>query len=292
MIMFNIMLVLFMVPCYLLALIASCTTKCCKEFRLPHKLVYVTTCLAWRCTLCLSCWIRRRMDGHAEFKAQFGNAGRPTILITNHTSFLDTIQLVAAMPLNQVFKVRMMVSDFLLKMPALGTIVRAMGHIAIPFKGGKGSDNMELDKDLLVERQKEFENHVMQGGIGAWYPEGKMGDSTDLAQFRAGGFVLAVDNDVEIWCAAHVGNSVCWPRKATVGGRPCRIGFKLFKLCDSSHDFVKDAGDARARAVFLANASRDRIQQAVNELVADGFVASKSRAGDAKGDPKAAALLQ
>lgn len=116
-----------------------------------------------------------------------------------------------------------------------------------------------------------------------------MGDNLHPATFRAGGFALAVEVDVEIWCVATVGNNVCWPRRAAAGGAPSRIGVKLFKLCESSHKFAASAGDERARAILLADSAHDRIKEAIDELVAAGYVGHTPKAPK---DIKATPLLQ
>jgi len=229
------------------------------------------TGLAWRIVLGLCCWIRVNKDGFSEFKSM-GSTGRPIILVSNHASFMDTILLVALFPLSQLGKVKMFVSSHLLKMPLLGTICYAMGHLAVPFKAKGSEGGFELDKDLMAKRQEQLEQHVSRGNIAGWFPEGTMAPTGDpnnsTGQFRAGGFTLAVHVDCEIWCCAYHGITKCWPTKAAVGGNPASIGVKFFKLCDSSKAFAAENGKDTEKdaSIFIANSAQAKIQAAVTAM--------------------------
>jgi len=203
-----------------------------------------------------------------------GSSGRSCLIVGNHTSFMDTLVAVVANPLRNVGSVRMMVGNHLFRMPFLGTIVKAMGHESVPFKQDEATQKWTLDKEEMAARMKDLEAHVDRGGHLAWFPEGalNLGDPHKVGMFRAGGFVIPVHIDVEIWIMAAVGNSVCWPPSSTVGGRPATMALKMFRLCESSHDFLsKLPDDEKERSVFLANTAHDRVQKFVDEFVAEGF---------------------
>merc|ERR1711933_182265 len=118
-----------------------------------------------------------------------GSSKRPVLIIANYTSFLDTLLMVSMMPLSQIVKIKMFVSGHLLKIPCLRTIIRAAGHVVVPYKGGADASGFELDKELMATRQLELQDHVKGGGVGGWFPEGRLnpGDVTVVGQFRAGG---------------------------------------------------------------------------------------------------------
>merc|ERR1712048_948360 len=100
---------------------------------------------------------------------------------------------------------------------------------------------------------------------------GNLRDPEKVEVFHSGGLSMAARHDVEVWCFASVGNAVCWPRTAPAGGRPCRIGCKIFRLCESTHSFLANAGESeRDRAAYLANAAHSRVQAAVDSLIAEG----------------------
>mmetsp|Transcript_71211 Transcript_71211/g.159393 ORF Transcript_71211/g.159393 Transcript_71211/m.159393 type:complete len:284 (-) Transcript_71211:166-1017(-) len=272
---FNLFMVLFTLPaflvakvCVLLGAVKPMEPGCFRE-----KLVLVFTCIMWRCTMCCAAlWVRQDIEGLAEFRSTLCQSGRPAVIVSNHASFMDTILLVTYMPLAKQARIKMFVSSHLLKMPIIGTIASAMGHKAVPFKATGAVGGHELDKDLMAKRQKELELHVAGGGLAGWFPEGTMnrGDVRQIGTFRKGGFTLAVHVDVEIWCVAFNGNTTCWPSSAPVGGRPCTIRANIFRLCDSSHQYVRDAklelGDEDGSSLHLANAAQARVQSAVKAL--------------------------
>jgi len=236
------------------------------------------TWMAWNTLFCICCWIRIDVEGVDDLLEDFGTSGRPVCVVMNHTSFLDTLLAVSLCPFAYVGDVKMMVSNHLLKMPGLGQIVKAMGHLDVPFKVAADSDKFEIDKEEMAKRQALLEEHVVDGGCVAWYPEGRQnrGDPHIVETFRAGGFDVAVKNDVEMWCFVCVGNTVCWPRTAAVGGRSASIGVKLFQFCESTKDYIEAGVPAAERGgkqacIYLANSSQQAVQKAVNELLAEGY---------------------
>eukprot|EP00413_Alexandrium_margalefii_P039660 CAMPEP_0204591222 /NCGR_PEP_ID=MMETSP0661-20131031/50238_1 /ASSEMBLY_ACC=CAM_ASM_000606 /TAXON_ID=109239 /ORGANISM="Alexandrium margalefi, Strain AMGDE01CS-322" /LENGTH=284 /DNA_ID=CAMNT_0051601327 /DNA_START=57 /DNA_END=911 /DNA_ORIENTATION=- len=271
---FNLLFILCTLPVFFVAKVCVL----CEAIRpmrpgcLREQAVLIFTCLMWRLTVLCSFWVRLDIDGLAEFRSGLGASGRPAVIVANHASFMDTILLVTFMPLSKMAHIKMFVSGHLLKMPILGTIVKAMGHKAVPFKASGADGGMELDKEVMEQRQKELELHVASGGIAGWFPEGTMNreDVRVVQRFRAGGFTLAVHVDVEIWCVAFHGNTTCWPRTAPLGGRPAKIGAKFVQLCDSSHSHVKRAeveiGDEREASILLANKAMEAVQSGVTSL--------------------------
>jgi len=221
--------------------------------------------------------VKKDYSGIHEFRSELGNTGLPSVILANHTSFMDTIVLVAMTPLAHVSRVKMFVSGHLQKMPILGTLVNVMGHLVVPFKSKGAEGGHEVDKEKMAERQKELHDHVSSGGIAAWFPEGTMNreGGQHLQTFRAGGFTLAVSVDVEIWCVAMQGQAICWPPNASVGGRPSAIGARIFRLCDSSHALLRDRGidlnNEREASLFLANYAHDQMQKRVDDLIAEGY---------------------
>lgn len=289
---FNLLLVVFTLPPYLIAKfsVLSARVKPMHSRSWRRCAVLVSTCLAWRIALFCCCWIRTHVEGLAAFRSALGKSGRSPVIVANHASFMDTILLVTFMPLSQMAKIKMFISSHLLNMPLLGTICEAMGHMAVPFTSGD-SREFKVDKEKMAERMRELEAHVASGGCAGWYPEGTMNrvDTRDVQIFRAGGFVLAAHLDVEVWCVAFQGNTVCWPASAPVGGRPARIGVKISQLCESSHVHIADGKtdpcDERAACLCLSNSSRERVQQAVSQLVEEGYGAPPKPKGPESGKP-------
>eukprot|EP00747_Dinoflagellata_sp_TGD_P168188 gnl/TRDRNA2_/TRDRNA2_193988_c0_seq1.p1 gnl/TRDRNA2_/TRDRNA2_193988_c0~~gnl/TRDRNA2_/TRDRNA2_193988_c0_seq1.p1 ORF type:complete len:321 (-),score=48.40 gnl/TRDRNA2_/TRDRNA2_193988_c0_seq1:14-976(-) len=291
----NIALVLSVLLPWCVAKLGLCLVHCLparhktRALRRLGRLVIVITCISWRMLTTICCWVRIRIDGLQQFRKELAaTAGRPRVCISNHTSFMDSILYTSIMPLSQVGSMKALAAAHLLKVPVLGTLLRASGHVCVPFtsKDTMG-DDFSVDKDLLAERMHDFEACVAAGSIGCWYPEGRTnpGDATQVQLFRAGGFGVAVHQDVEIWCIVWVGNPVCWPRKAAFGGRPCRIRGSIFRLCDSSHTFLAGGdlppgnGDERSQCIYLADRARAEFQAAVNNIVAEGWCSGAAGSG-------------
>lgn len=291
---FNLVLIIFTLPPYIIAKVGVLCAKLrpLRPESVRTRVVLAVTCLCWRAVFGLCFWIRVRTEGLREFRRTVGASGRPAVIVGNHSSFLDTLLLVTLMPVSHVVKTKMFVSAHLTKIPFLRTIVRAMGHIVVPFKAGVDANSFELDKELMVKRQQELEEHVRGGGVAGWFPEGRLnpGDTTVVGLFRAGGFALATHQDVEVWCVACLGNGVCWPAKAGVGGHPARIGIRLIKLCDSTWDMVSTSRggpglqDEAAATRFLANAAQARVQKTIDDLVSEGYVGQAEASSGGSGE--------
>jgi len=234
------------------------------------------------------CWVRTRYDGLDEFREGMNeSAGKPRCVLANHVSFLDSFLMLGCMPFSEIAGVKTMAAGHLLKLPFIGTICRACGHLIVPFKSSGDSD-FSVDKEAAAEVQSLFQEHVADGGIGVWYPEGKMntGDVTKLNIFRAGGFLLPAKIDCEIWCVAHLGNAACWPLSG-LGGKPCNIEAQFFRLCESSKDLADSmpapkAGEdlLRARSIFLANQAQEAMQAAVDGIISEGWATVLATSGE------------
>mmetsp|Transcript_43900 Transcript_43900/g.80222 ORF Transcript_43900/g.80222 Transcript_43900/m.80222 type:complete len:405 (-) Transcript_43900:103-1317(-) len=242
--------------------------------------VIVLTSLGWRFTLVVCSWVQLHCEGADEFIRECGSSGRPVVILPNHVSFVDIIMTVVLTPLARATKVKMMISQHVFSMPGIGIIAKAMGHLSVPFKS-QDVEKFDVDKVEVEKRVQAMDAHIKAGGYGGWFPEGRVnpGDPHEVQTFRAGGFKVAVANDVEVWCLAQVGNSATWPKKSAIGGRPARIGYKIFRVCTSTKEFCANAAfdnnDAEAaekvKCMFLANSCKDKVQAAVTDLVKAGF---------------------
>lgn len=223
-------------------------------------------------------WVHTSVDGYEEFLSDLNmQNNRPRVLLSNHLSFVDVFFASILFPLGHVGEIKMMASEHLFRMPILGGMLRAMRHVCIPFKD-QGENSFDVDREALPALMQEMEDWVKAGHIGCWFPEGQTnrGDPTILQTYRAGGFGICVRNDVEIWCNVFAGNTVCWPRSEMVGGRPCRIHLKVFKLCDSSHAFLREAGlaadaDEKAKCLWMANQARQLSQTSLDAITREGW---------------------
>jgi len=56
------------------------------------------------------------------------------------TSFFDTILCCAILPVRIIYRSRTYMASYLVDMPVLGTVIRAMGHFPVSFTGKKDGD--------------------------------------------------------------------------------------------------------------------------------------------------------
>jgi len=231
--------------------------------------------LAWRALFRICPWIQLHtilLDENF-----LGESGRPTVLVMNHLSFLDSVLAVPMAPLHRCADVRVLVANYVFAIPLLGGVMRAIGLAEVPFKASAGDfSSLAVEKDAMEEKLKAFAEHVQGGGVGAWFPEGmrNRGDPLVLQEFRAGAFSVAVQTDVDVWCLAMLGTNVCWPVESLVGGIPARIGIRMWKL-GSSHALLAAESlpdcDTRTKAIRLAGLVKASIQEGLEDLAAKGF---------------------
>lgn len=286
-ILWNVLLIVVTIP---IAVMSKCGLLYCglltkakqKDARKSLAEFLVVAChFGWRAAIRACFWAQMDVDGLQNFRAEAGKTGRPLAILINHSSFFDSIVATTLTPFPAVKRVRMLMMAQVAKMPLIGVICTACGHIPLPFKSSAG-DNFELDKGETDKKMAELDAHVKAGGAAGWFPEGriKTGNMHEIGAFRAGGFKLTVDNDMEVWAIVNVGNSLFWPKKASAGGIPCRIGYKVFKVCDSSAEMCAHVAASggkdvkRCQAEWMANHAQDMFQKAIDELVAAGYNAN------------------
>jgi hypothetical protein len=182
-----------------------------------------------------------------------------------------------------------------LKLPIMGLIAKTMLHLAVPFKDDSGaSKSFQVDKEKLAVAMEEYEQHLKNGHFCAWYPEGQVnrGDCTQLQTFRAGGYGIAIRNDIEMWCVTFCGNAIVWPYREPIGGMPARVGAKVWCLCDSTKEWLaKNAPGKieRDAELFFADHTKDLLQSELNTLVSKGYKAGDNTKPDKKAEDVAEA---
>ena len=161
--------------------------------------------------------------------------GRPVFLLSNHTSFLDTMVAVAAMPRAVAVRSRMYMSDHLYGLPLMGTCIRAAGHFPIQYKSMK-EGAFTVDRAAVAAVDVRVDEHVTSGGgVLCFFPEGAMNkDLAHLLPFRFGGMKRALKYDARIYHLTTVGCPDVWPRQAYVGGFPGTVRIGLEAVAPSS----------------------------------------------------------
>jgi 1-acyl-sn-glycerol-3-phosphate acyltransferase len=137
----------------------------------------------------------------------------PYVFMSNHLSFLDGPILVTVIDR----PVRVIVKNFVLRIPVLGFGMRFSGYVPVDKEGaGAGRRSIARAAKLIKERGYSF----------LIYPEGQRSWDGKIQPFRRGGFFLALDARVPIVPVSIRGTFELMPRgKWLIRKGPVRIVF-------------------------------------------------------------------
>eukprot|EP00747_Dinoflagellata_sp_TGD_P222972 gnl/TRDRNA2_/TRDRNA2_94638_c1_seq2.p1 gnl/TRDRNA2_/TRDRNA2_94638_c1~~gnl/TRDRNA2_/TRDRNA2_94638_c1_seq2.p1 ORF type:complete len:160 (-),score=22.45 gnl/TRDRNA2_/TRDRNA2_94638_c1_seq2:7-435(-) len=129
-----------------------------------------------------------------------------------------------------------------LKLPILGRLALAVGHLPIPFNSRKAGD-FSVDKEKMKKTMDDVDTHIGAGGHLLIWPEGDLNKEwRTLKQFRAGGMEIAIRHDMEVWGWLMVGPADCWPAVVCLGGWPSKVTLKAVCI----HKSAKQAAEKLA----------------------------------------------
>ena len=218
-------------------------------------LVAVTMPPAWIILLLLprGAWSDRLVKGWARAIVALSGCGlrvvgleniprdRPVVLVSNHTSYVDSIALMAAIPL----RYRFVVAERYARWPMIGTAIRKAGYITV-------------DQRRAATRAASFDDvtAVLRGGGSVlMYPEGHRARGVDLDPFRSGAFRAAVEIGCPIVPIAVRGTRVIWP-PGTFLLRPNRIEITV-------HRALVPSREGHSEIVRLRDAAKATIKSSV-----------------------------
>ena len=261
------------------------------SMRAPIRKVCLLACgIFWRVPFKFSPWIRVQQLGFEHLVKDVGASGRPAMVLANHTSFLDTLIFAATVPPLMLTRFASLVSPHLFAIPMLGTIMRSVGHICVPFRDvqNAGAGGFGLDADKRIAMLEQIETHLTGDGWMCMFPEGMMhrGDghgegsqhTGTLQVFRAGGMGFLLEHNMEVWGWVTRGNNDCWPRTAK-GGHPAHIAIKLFPIAQNGGallleelqalpDATEGGGtDVAADRIRFATHAQQLMQEELNALM-------------------------
>lgn len=198
--------------------------------RQPHMLMYATRSTA---ALLLRGWMRvyhrLRIDGR-EHLPESGSF----VLVCNHTSHLDTLSLLCAMPLSRLHRTfpAAAADYFFSSLPR--SLVSAILINALPFdRKLKGAESLTVCAELLKN----------DGNVLILFPEGTRTTTGELGRFRSGIGRLLAGTDLDVLPCYLRGGRKAWP-KGTAVPRPfalhLRIGAPLnYRDLDKTSDSVR-----------------------------------------------------
>jgi len=203
-----------------------------------------------------NCWLTFRIlnpqisitydkDFAKQIKEMTKPTDKPRMLIINHVSFLDAIYVTSVLPNSVMFSVRTLASIGIMRLPAIGTICYAAGHIVVYFKGAttgiSKSDDFVVDPTKVQKMGEYVQTHIHNRGYFILCPEGKLNavDERKLQNFRYGGFKTIEEHDMKVYGMAWTGFGTVWP-VGSIGGTPSKAQCKLFPVFpDGAKEAVK-----------------------------------------------------
>ena len=122
----------------------------------------------------------------------------PLILIANHSSYLDAVVLMAALPAGFLFTAK----RELLSSPIIRTFIRKVGHLTL--------DRMDFSRS--DEDTRSIEDALKRGRPVLIFPEGTFSRVRGLRPFRLGAFKIAAETSTPIFPLAIRGTrEILWP---------------------------------------------------------------------------------
>jgi 1-acyl-sn-glycerol-3-phosphate acyltransferase len=198
--------------------------------RQPYMLMYAIRSIA---ALLLRGWMRiyhrLRIDGRDNLPASGS-----FILICNHTSHLDTLCMLCAMPLKKIHRTfpAAAADYFFSSLPR--SVVSAILINALPFdRKVKGAESLTVCSQLLGN----------EGNVLIIFPEGTRTLSGDMERFRSGIGRLVVGTSMPVVPCYLNGGLMAWP-KGKVLPRPFRLHLRIgtpvsYEQLDKSSDSVR-----------------------------------------------------
>ena len=113
------------------------------------------------------------------------------VLCANHSSYLDSVALLAALPVGM----RVVAKRELLATPLIRTIIRKVGHITVE----------RADVSRSLEDARTAVDALRSGATLLVFPEGGFANAPGLRPFRLGAFKAAVESGKPIVPVAIVG---------------------------------------------------------------------------------------
>jgi 1-acyl-sn-glycerol-3-phosphate acyltransferase len=207
--------------------------------RQPDILVYL---LRWLASIVLRGWLRLyhrlRIAGRANLPATGS-----FILVANHSSHLDALCLLAALPLRKVHRAFPAAAQdyFFVSLPRIA--VAAIFVNAMPFARQLHiRQSLELCRQLLAN----------PGNILILFPEGGRSVSGEMGEFRPGIGMLLAGSDVPVVPCALQGAHAAWPKGAVIPrprtvrliiGRP-RSYPQVERTGESAHQIARELQEA------------------------------------------------
>jgi len=217
---------------------------------------YCALSFAWNVQMALCPWIvttkTDRFHTNFDLLEKEQSASRATnpaesrqpgniVLLSNHTSYLDTPQFTRLVPWSILWRSRGYAGSFLFKAPLFGRILQTIGHFAVYFKSMEDG-KFSVDKDKMAIVEESVDQFLADDGVLCLFPEGSINKTPEsgCSPFRYGTFHKALQHNFRLWGYTSVNHDKCWGAKAKMGGNPANMKVDLWPLApDGVHQLLK-----------------------------------------------------
>jgi 1-acyl-sn-glycerol-3-phosphate acyltransferase len=178
---------------------------------------------------------------------------KPSVIIANHTSFLDTLALAMA-----THKIVYLVNDWVYDSPVFGKLVRALGFFPV-------SQGIENGIDKLKEK-------IDQGYSLMVFPEAERSYTNDVKRFHKGAFYIAELFGLDVVPVYIHGNSEVLPKGDFIiydGAITVKVGERIDK---NDINFGKNYSE---RTKKINSYFRDEFAKLRNELEDENYFKKK-----------------
>jgi 1-acyl-sn-glycerol-3-phosphate acyltransferase len=161
----------------------------------------------WAKTILFICGVRVEMRGSENIDAKM-----PRIYMSNHQSYFDIFTLLAGLPLDFKF----ILKQELMNIPLLGWAMKGARYISIDREDGRKA---------VISMNKAAER-IRNGASVLIFPEGTRSEDGVVAEFKKGGFLLALKSGCDIVPVAISGSRNVVPK----GSRKVNKGTIFFNI--------------------------------------------------------------
>jgi 1-acyl-sn-glycerol-3-phosphate acyltransferase len=149
----------------------------------------------WARWVCRICGLQVEAQG-----AKGVDSSHPCIFMPNHQSALDIVVLIATIPSS----FRFVAKQEMAAIPVFGWGMALGGHIFVN----------RADRPKAIESLRQAEEKIRQGATVILFPEGTRSCTGELAEFKRGGFRLAIGAQVPIVPVSISGTRNRLPKKS------------------------------------------------------------------------------
>ncbi|KAG8341055.1 putative acyltransferase [Trypanosoma vivax] len=254
---FSMCILLVIVPAYIVcgAVNAAAKMNWMSKRRSESISCVVSYLLLGKVLLTLSPHIRVKVMKQSLGIKDFQDGG---VMCACHTSFFDTLLFLSLASLQYMHRAKALAKSALWKVPLLGTVVEACGHLPVYFTS-PDVDSFGVDKEKQAVISVITDEFLTSQGNLCIFPEGVMNRTPEvLRDFRFGTFNLILRHGARVYYMAHCGCDRVWP--PSLKGLP---GFPAdIYVYFGSYEYAKDT-----TAKELAAGLRQVMQKHLDNMI-------------------------